>query len=309
MGRGLSLQAATVLRARAASHLPIPPSPHAVRFTVLQINGAALFGASILLAFVLAAVLADWIAPHDYAAQDLAGRFGPPSFSHPLGTDHLGRDVLSRLIFGARVSLAVGLIATGLALLVGVPVGAAAGYVGGRFDLGAMWLMDLLLAFPALLLAIAVASVLGPGIGNAMLAIALVSVPSYARLVRAAVLSVRSADYVEACRALGASGARVLARHILPNIAGVVIVRATLGLGAVILTEAGLSFLGLGAQPPDPSWGAMLNEGRVYLRREAALATLPGLCIMVSILAFNLLGDGLRDALDPRLRCRVKGAG
>lgn len=261
---------------------------------------ASWLGAGLLLLFVLAALLADWIAPHDYAAQDLASRLAGPSLAHPLGTDHLGRDVLSRLIFGARASLSVGFVAVGLAVLLGVPIGLLAGYCGGAVDLAAMWLMDLLLAFPALLLAIAVASVLGPSLTNAMLAIGLVSVPGTARLTRAAVLGVRSAAYVEAARATGAGPIRLLARHILPNILSVLIVRATLGLGTAMLAEAGLSFLGLGAQPPDPSWGGMLSDGRPYLRQSAGLATLPGLCIMMSVLAVNLLGESLRDALDPR---------
>lgn len=261
---------------------------------------AAWLGASLLLLVVLAALLADWIAPYDYAAQDLARRLAGPSLAHPLGTDHLGRDILSRLIFGARVSLAVGVIAVGLAVLLGVPIGLVAGYCGGVVDLGAMWLMDLLLAFPSLLLAVAIAGVLGPSLPNTILAIGLVGVPGTARLTRAAVLGVRSSAYVEAACASGASAARVLARHILPNILSVVIVRATLGLGAAMLAEAGLSFLGLGAQPPDPSWGGMLSEGRAYLRQSPGLATLPGCCIMASVLAVNLLGDSLRDALDPR---------
>lgn len=267
-----------------------------------EADRSVLIGVWLIVFFVILAVFADWIAPYDYSAQDLDDRFGRPNLEHLLGTDHLGRDVLSRLIFGARVSLAVGLIAIGLAAVVGVPIGALAGYFGGSLDLGLMWLMDLLLAFPGLLLAIAVASALGPSVVNAMLAIGLVNAPSFARLVRAAVLTVRSAEYVLAARAIGAGPARTLIQHIVPNVLPVVIVRATLGLGAAILTEAGLSFIGLGAQPPDPSWGAMLSDGRVYIRRDASLATVPGLCIMATVLAFNLLGDGLRDALDPRLR-------
>ena len=187
-------------------------------------------------------------------------------------------------------------------MLVGVPIGCITGYFGGRIDLGLMWLMDLLLAFPGLLLAIFVASALGPGPINAMLAISLVNVPVFARLVRAAVLGVRATAYVEAARASGATAPRVLTRHVAPNILNVVIVRASLGLGAAILAEAGLSFIGLGAQPPEPSWGGMLSDGREAIRRTSHLATFPGVCIMATVLAFNVLGDGLRDALDPRLK-------
>jgi peptide/nickel transport system permease protein len=263
---------------------------------------ATLVGLLIVGSFVLAALLADFVAPHDYAQQDLANRFGPPGLEHLLGTDHLGRDVLSRLIYGARVSLVVGVVAMSMAVAIGVPIGLAAGYLGGAVDLGGMWVMDLLLALPGFLLAIAVASALGPGVANAMLAIGLVSAPSFARLVRSAVLAVRLSEFVVAGRAMGASSGRIVLRHILPNVLPVVLVRLTLGLGAAILAEAGLSFLGLGAQPPDPSWGGMLNDGRAYLRRAGALATLPGLCITATVLSFNLLGDSLRDALDPRMR-------
>ena len=287
----------------AASHAPTLARCHARSLPrSLARDPAALFGATIVVLFLAAGLLADWLAPYDYAAQDLDRRLEPPGLEHLLGTDHLGRDVLSRLVYGARISLSVGVLASGLAVLLGLPIGAAAGYLGGWVDLGAMWVMDLLLAFPGLLLAIAVASALGPSVANAMLAIAVVSVPNYARLVRSAVLAARGLEYVQAGRALGASTLRVMLRHILPAVLPVVIVRATLGLGAAILAEAGLSFIGLGAQPPDPSWGGMLSSGRDYLARAPHLATLPGLCIMATVLAFNLLGDALRDALDPRLR-------
>jgi len=255
-----------------------------------------------ILGMVLAAVFAGLIAPYDYAAQNMNNRFATPTAANLLGTDQLGRDVLSRLIYGARVSLSVGVISVGIAVTFGLPAGAIAGYFGGKIDLLLMWLMDLLLAFPGLLLAIAIASALGPSVTNAMIAIGIVNVPRFARLVRSSVLSVRATEFVEAARSIGAGSARIIFLHVLPNILAVVIVRATLALGGAILTEAGLSFIGLGAQPPDPSWGGMLNDGREAIRRASHLATFPGLCIMATVLAFNLLGDGLRDSLDPRMK-------
>ena len=263
------------------------------------------FSGLVVAGFILAGLLAELLAPHDYAAQDLARRFSGPSIEivsfHPLGTDHLGRDLLSRLLYGARVSLLVGVGAVALAALVGIPLGALAGYLGGLADPALMWLMDLIQAFPGLLLAIAIASALGPGLVNAALAIGLVGAPVFARLVRAAVLGSRSSGYVEAARALGAGLPRLLWSHLLPAATGVIVVRVTLALGTAVLAEAGLSFLGLGAQPPDPSWGNLLSDGRTYLRRAPALTVLPGLCIMATVLSLNLLGDALRDALDPHL--------
>jgi len=264
---------------------------------------AALLGFGIVTVLVMTAILAPWIAPYDYTQQVMANRYAPPgSEGHIFGTDHLGRDVLSRLMIGARISLMVGLISVGIAVSFGVTIGAVAGYVGGKTDMALMWVMDLLLAFPALLLAITIASALGPSVTNAMIAIGIVNIPAFARLVRSSVLSIRGQEFVEAARTIGAGSARIIALHIVPNTMAVVIVRATAALGAAILTEASLSFLGLGAQPPDPSWGGMLNDGRDAIRRVSHLTTLPGLCIMITVLAFNLLGDGLRDALDPRLK-------
>jgi peptide/nickel transport system permease protein len=250
---------------------------------------------------VLLAAVAPLIAPYD-PVHVTPDNLAAPNPRHPFGTDQFGRDVLSRILWGARLTLLAPVVGIGISTLVGVPLGLLAGYSNRWLSGLVMRVMDVMLAFPGLLLAIAVASALGPSLTNVMLAIALVNVPSYARLVRATVLATRGFDYVRAARALGASGPRVLLRHILPSVLPVVIVRATLGLGAAILTEAGLSFIGLGAQPPDPSWGGMLNDGRESIRRVSHLTTLPGLCIMMTVLAFNLLGDGLRDALDPRLK-------
>jgi peptide/nickel transport system permease protein len=268
----------------------------------LRRDRAALAGGVVIVALILCAIFAPWIAPYDYTAQNMANRYAPPGGANLLGTDALGRDVLSRLFYGARISLAVGVIAVGIAVGFGVIVGAVAGYVGGKVDLLLMWVMDLILAFPALLLAIAIASALGPSVTNAMIAIGIVNIPAFARLVRSSVLTIRGQEFVEAARAIGAGATRIIALHVVPNVTAVVIVRATVALGFAILTEAGLSFIGLGAQPPDPSWGGMLNDGREAIRRAAHLTTIPGLCIMVTVLAFNLLGDGLRDALDPRLK-------
>jgi peptide/nickel transport system permease protein len=268
----------------------------------LRRDRAAVAGGAIIVALVLCAILAPLIAPYDYVAQNMGNRYVPPGGPNLLGTDALGRDVLSRLLFGARISLMVGLIAVGIAVSFGVLVGAVAGYIGGRVDLLLMWVMDLILAFPALLLAIAIASALGPSVINAMIAIGIVNIPAFARLVRSSVLTIRGQEFVEAARSIGVGTTRIIALHVVPNVLAVVIVRATVALGFAILTEAGLSFIGLGAQPPEPSWGAMLNDGREAIRRAAHLTTIPGLCIMVTVLAFNLLGDGLRDALDPRMK-------
>jgi peptide/nickel transport system permease protein len=268
----------------------------------LRRDRAALFGGAVVVGLILVAVLANVLAPYDYAAQNMTNRYAPPGGAHLLGTDQLGRDVLSRLMYGARVSLAVGLISVGIAVTFGVTIGAVAGYVGGNTDLFLMWLMDLILAFPALLLAITIASALGPSVTNAMIAIGIVNIPGFARLVRNSVLSLRGQEFVEAARSVGAGTARIISLHIVPNVLAVVIVRATASLGFAILTEASLSFLGLGAQPPEPSWGGMLNDGRESIRRVSHLTNLPGFCIMLTVLAFNLLGDGLRDALDPRLK-------
>ena len=268
----------------------------------LRKDRAAMLGLTIIVVLVVIALFAPWLAPYDYTAQNMGNRYATPGGANLLGTDHLGRDELSRLMVGARVSLAVGLISVGIGAGFGVLIGAVAGYAGGKTDLLLMWVMDLILAFPSLLLAITIAAALGPSVTNAMIAIGIVNIPGFARQVRSSVLSIRGQEFVEAARTIGASGGRIIALHVIPNVMAVVIVRATAALGFAILTEASLSFLGLGAQPPDPSWGGMLNDGRESIRRVSHLTTLPGLCIMMTVLAFNLLGDGLRDALDPRLK-------
>ena len=266
----------------------------------LRKNRLAVAGGVLLVGFVLLALVAPLVAPHDPLAQDLYNRLAAPSLTHPFGTDDFGRDILSRVIYGSRISLRIGGAAVLLALAVGTTIGLTAGYWGGALDQVLMRAMDLMLAFPSILLAIGIVAVLGPGLENAMLAVGIVAVPQYARLVRASALSVREQDYVQAVRALGASDLRILVFAVLPNCLAPLIVQSTLGLATAILDAAGLSFLGLGAQPPTPEWGAMLSGGRELILSAPWVLTFPGVAILITVLAFNLLGDGLRDALDPR---------
>ncbi len=266
----------------------------------LKKNRLAVLGGGLLGFFLLVAVGAPILAPSDPLAQDLYNRLNPPSLSHPFGTDDFGRDLLSRVIYGSRISLRIGTVAVMIALVVGSLVGLVAGYWGGLLDQLLMRAMDLMLAFPSILLAIGIVAVLGPGLENAMLAVGTVAVPQYARLVRASVLTIREQEYVAAARALGAGDFRILFLAVLPNCLAPLIVQSSLGLATAILDAAGLSFLGLGAQPPVPEWGAMLNGGRELILSAPWVLTFPGLAIFLSVMAFNLLGDGLRDALDPR---------
>ena len=262
----------------------------------------AVAGLVIMGAFFLMALLAPVLAPYDPIVQELLSRRQPPSGQHLFGTDDLGRDILSRIIFGARKSLQVGALSVTMAILVGALIGALSGYLGGWVDTLVMRLMDIMLAFPALLLAIAIVTILGPGLMNMLYAIAIVSIPAYARIVRASVLRVKTQDYILASRAVGSSPLRILGRHVMPNCLTPLIVQGTLGIGTALLDAAGLSFLGLGAQPPDPEWGAMLGQGRFAVFTAPYIVIFPGIAIMLTVLGFNLLGDGLRDALDPRLR-------
>ena len=266
----------------------------------LRRNRLALVGCVVLLGFLVVAAAAPVLAPHDPLAQDLYNRLAEPSLSHPFGTDDFGRDIMSRVVHGARISLRVGLAAVLIALVLGTTIGITAGFWGGAVDQLLMRAMDLMLAFPSILLAIGIVAVLGPGLENAMLAVGIVAIPQYARLVRASALRVRELDYVHAVRALGAGDLRILLFSVLPNCLAPLIVQSTLGLATAILDAAGLSFLGLGAQPPTPEWGAMLNGARELILTAPWLLTFPGLAILLSVLAFNLVGDGLRDALDPR---------
>lgn len=271
---------------------------------MLKKNKMALLGLGILVILVLLALFADVIADYDTVVikQNLANRLKGPSAEHWLGTDEFGRDIFARLVHGARVSLKVGIIAVGISIVLGGILGALAGFYGGRIDNIIMRIMDVFLAVPSILLAIAIVSALGPSILNLMVAISISSVPSYARIVRASVLSIRDQEFVEAARAIGANNARIIFRHIIPNSLAPVIVQGTLGVASAILSTAGLSFIGLGIQPPAPEWGSMLSGGRQYLRYAWWVTTFPGVAIMITILSLNLLGDGLRDALDPRLK-------
>jgi len=269
-------------------------------------NFAFTFGAILTIVLVLMAVAAPLLAPFDPDVQDTSRRLEAPSHDHPLGLDDLGRDVLSRILFGARVSLRVGFSVVILGSLIGVFLGSIAGYFGGAADLIVMRICDILLAFPGILLAIALVAMLGPSLNNVIIALAIINWVGYARLVRGQVLKVREMEYVTAAKALGARSPRVILRHVLPNVINPIIVMATLGLAGVILAEAALSFLGLGVQPPTPSWGKMLDSGRRYLGVANHLAIFPGAAIMLAVMGLNFLGDGLIDALDPKYRKRME---
>ena len=263
-------------------------------------NPGALAGAAVVLAVLLVAIFAPLLAHADPLAQNLAAQDLPPGPGHPFGTDKLGRDLFARIAFGARISIAIGFVAVGLAITLGTAIGTLAGYLGGWVDSTLMGAMDVMLAFPSIILAIGITTILGPSITNLMLAIGIVYIPQYARLARAAVLDVREADFIEAARALGAVMPSILGRHVLPNILAPLLVQATLGVATAELEAAGLSYLGLGARPPAPEWGAMLNDARDYWLSAPWALVFPGLSITILVLGFNLLGDGLRDALDPK---------
>ena len=265
-------------------------------------NRAPACGALVIVAFVLVALFGPFLAPHDPLAQDLPSNYESSSWAHPLGTDHLGRDTLSRMIYGARVSLTISLTSITVGLSIGMVLGLVGAYSRGVIDALIMRAVDILLALPEILLAIAVIAVLGAGIGNTIIAVVVYSVPIFARIVRGAALAVIELDFVSAGRALGASHARLVVRHILPNCLPPIVVQATVMLGTAILIASGLSFLGLGVQPPDPEWGAMLSKGRELLRTTPVAAVAPGVAITLVVLSFSIVGDGLRDALDPKLK-------
>jgi peptide/nickel transport system permease protein len=274
--------------------------PGALR-RLLRQRGAVV-GLVILVVLAAMALAAPWLSPRDPIKTAPREALQAPGSLFVLGSDQYGRDVASRALHGARLSLTVGLIAVSIALCIGTPIGLLSGYYGGRIDGFVMRVVDVLLAFPGILLALAIVTVLSPGLNNVMIAVGLSAVPNYARLVRASTLSAREQLYVEAARALGGRDLSIVARYSLPNVVAPLIVTATLGLGTAILSAAALSFLGLGSQPPQPEWGRMLSEGRDYLREAWWISTVPGLGIMLTVLAMNLLGDGLRDVLDPRLK-------
>ncbi|WP_208441147.1 ABC transporter permease [Bartonella raoultii] len=263
-------------------------------------NFSAVFGLIIIFIIVLCAIFAPWIATDDFVSNDLAHRLQPPSMSHYFGTDELGRDIFSRLVFGARITLYVVFLTTIIVGPIGLIVGTVSGYIGGWVDTVLMRIVDIFLAFPALILALAFSAALGPGIENASIAISIAAWPPIARLARAETLTIRSSDYVSAVRLQGASSLRIILFHVAPMCIPSVVVRLTLDMSGIILTAAGLGFLGLGAQLPSPEWGAMLSTGREFMMTNWWLAAIPGCAILLASLAFNLLGDGLRDILDPR---------
>jgi peptide/nickel transport system permease protein len=263
-------------------------------------SGQARAGLLIVAIVLLSAIGAPWLLPWDAAAQDLPNRLQGPTWQHWFGLDELGRDILARVLLGARVSLMVGVIVVGVSSIVGMAVGGISGYYGGRIDQLIGRVMDVLMAFPGMLLAIALVAVLGPSLVNVVLALAVIGWVGYARLVRGQVLRAREFEYVTAAKALGAGTPRVLMKHVLPTALPPLLVQATLGMAGAILSEAALSFLGLGVQPPTPSWGTMINGGRVHLLDAPHLTIFPGIFLAIVVLGFNFLGDGLRDAIDPR---------
>lgn len=283
------------------SRLASSESPWARGLRILIRNRMAMAGAAVILIWAAAAIAAPLIAPYDALSQSVEDRLSPPSAQHPFGTDELGRDVFSRVVYGARISLPVGLVVILFSMLMGASVGALAGYIGGVFDLLVMRLADITLAFPSIVLALAIASALGPSLRNALIAMILVWWPEYARLMRGQVLSVKNNEYVTAARSIGVSSGRILARHIIPNTSAPIVVKASLDAGSAILTIAALSFIGLGAVPPTPEWGTMISMGR-FKFYHWWLTAFPGLAVLSVVLGFNFLGDGLRDAFDPQLR-------
>lgn len=270
----------------------------------LKRNKMAMVGLAIIIVLSLLAIFADQIADYDTMAikQNPSNRMASPNSQNWLGTDDLGRDIFARMIHGARVSLVVGIVAVGFAIVVGGSLGAIAGFYGGKIDNTIMRIMDIFLAIPSILLAIAIVSALGGSLFNLMIAVGISSIPQYARIVRASVLSVKDEEFIESARAAGANDTRIILKHIIPNCLAPVIVQGTLGVASAILSTSGLAFIGLGIPKPQPEWGSMLSEGRQFLRKAPHITTFPGVAIMITILALNLLGDGLRDALDPKLK-------
>jgi peptide/nickel transport system permease protein len=271
-----------------------------VRRAPILANPLNIVAFALIAVFAACAVLAPVLAPYDPLAQDLGSRLRPPSSEHWLGTDSLGRDIASRILYGARISLIIGIVVVATAGTVGTAIGLVAGYAGGLVDEALMRLTEVFLAFPALILAMAIAGALGPSLTNAIIAIAAVTWAVYARLVRGQILSLRRREFVEAARAIGASRTRIVVRHLLPNALAPLMIQASFDLGSSIIAAAGLSFIGFGAQPPTPEWGVMISEGRNYISTQPWLSLFPGLAILLAVGSFNLLGDGLRDAFDPR---------
>ena len=262
----------------------------------------AVLGLVIVLIYIIVAIFAPLLAPYDPVKQDLANMLQTPGPKHLLGTDEMGRDILSRIIYGARISMKVGFYAVGVAFVIGIPLGIFAGYFGGKVDLLIMRAMDVLLAFPGILLSIVFVSVLGPNLDNAILSVGIYTVPNFARMARGETLALRNSEFIEAARAMGSGDIRIVFSHILINIVSPMIVMGTLSFGTAIITTSGMGFLGIGAQPPTPEWGAMLSSGRQYLLVAPHVTTYTGLAILFLVLGLNLLGDGLRDVLDPKIK-------
>lgn len=268
----------------------------------LRRNKMAVLGLIVIVFLILVAIFADYIAPFTYSQQNFEAALQKPNATYWFGTDNFGRDIFTRVVYGSRVSLQVGIISVSIALLVGGTIGAIAGYVGGWIDTILMRMMDIMLAIPGTLLAISIVATLGGGLRNVMIAVGIGSIPSYARIVRASVLSLKELQFVEAAKAVGTRTSKIILKHLIPNTMAPIIVQSTLGVAGAILAAAGLGFIGLGIEAPRPEWGAMLNAGRHYIRDFPHMTTFPGLAIMITILSLNLLGDGLRDALDPKLK-------
>lgn len=277
-------------------------SPFKSMWEMLIKNKAALVGFTIIVVLVFIAIFGRFIMPYNPDIGNLSDSLKPPSAVHWFGTDEQGRDILSRIIDGTKISLRVGVIAVAIALSIGLVLGSLAGYYGGKIDMLIMRFMDIMLAFPSLLLAIAFMSALGPGMDKAIIAISIVTIPEYARIVRGSILSIKESEYVQAARVIGNSDRAIIFRHIIPNVLSPIVVRATLGISTAILDTAALGFLGLGIKPPQAEWGSMLGAGRGYFYNAPHIVLFPGIAITITVLAFNLFGDGLRDALDPKLR-------
>lgn len=271
-------------------------------FKSLRKNKLAIMGLIILIVLVVIGIFASYIAPYSYDKQDLKNAFQYPNKGHIFGTDEFGRDIFSRIVYGSRISLKIGFISVGISLLIGGALGAIAGFYGGKIDNFIMRLMDILLAIPQILLAISIVAALGAGLVNLMIAVGISTIPSYARILRASVLTIIGQEYIEAARASGTSDIKIIIKHILPNCLAPVIVQSTMGIAGAIATAAAMSFIGLGIEPPEPEWGAMLSGSREYIRGYSYMTIFPGLAIAITVLSLNLLGDGLRDALDPKLK-------
>lgn len=290
-----------------ADNLSIEPtytarSPWRMIVNRFKKNKRAMAGLWMVLVFLVVAIFAPWIAPHDPFEQNMQVMLEAPSIHYFFGTDEFGRDIFSRIIYGAQISLMIGIVGVLISIVFGVALGTISGYFGGFVDSLVMRIMDIFMAFPSFLLALAIVSVLGPGMINVMIAIGIFSVPTFARISRSSVISIKNKEYIEAAKAMGGTHLFIIWKHILPNSIAPIIVLSTMRIATAILTAAGLSFLGMGAQPPTPEWGAMLSTGREYLRTAPHVSTIPGLAIMFMVLAFNMLGDGLRDALDPKMK-------